>query len=40
MGFDGMLFGRADYQDKDQRNRTKSMEMVWKGSANLGKQFI
>jgi lysosomal alpha-mannosidase len=38
MGFDGMFFGRDDYQDYDQRNRTKNMEMVWKASANLGKK--
>jgi hypothetical protein len=37
MGFDGMFFGRADYEDYDKRNRTKTMEMVWKASANLGK---
>ncbi len=38
MGFDGMFFGRDDYQDYEQRNRTKNMEMVWKASANLGKK--
>ena len=38
MGFDSMLFGRYDYQDHYQRNRTKTMEMVWKASANLGKR--
>ena len=38
MGFDGMLFGRADYQDKNQRKATKNMEMVWNASANLGKE--
>jgi alpha-mannosidase len=37
MGFDGLFFGRADYQDIEQRNATKTMEMIWKGSANLGK---
>ena len=37
MGFDGLFFGRADYQDMQTRNRTKTMEMVWKASANLGK---
>jgi len=36
MGFDGLFFGRADYQDYAQRNVTKTMEMIWKGSANLG----
>ncbi len=36
MGFDGLFFGRADYQDLEKRNSTKTMEMVWKASANLG----
>ncbi|CAF3324143.1 unnamed protein product [Rotaria socialis] len=35
MGFDGLFFGRADYEDRATRNRTKTMEMVWKASANL-----
>ncbi|CAF4081263.1 unnamed protein product [Adineta steineri] len=38
MGFDGLFFGRADYQDLQKRNTTKSMEMIWKASANLGRQ--
>ncbi|CAF0923686.1 unnamed protein product [Adineta steineri] len=38
MGFDGLFFARADYQDSDLRNSTKTMEMIWKGSANLGRQ--
>jgi hypothetical protein len=37
MGFDGLLFGRLDYQDKLNRLQTKTAEMVWKGSASLGK---
>jgi hypothetical protein len=37
MGFDGLFFGRADYRDIQARNMTKTKEMVWKGSANLGK---
>jgi alpha-mannosidase len=37
MGFDGRFFARADYQDIKQRNATKTMEMVWKASASLGK---
>jgi hypothetical protein len=36
MGFDGLFFGRADYQDFADRYATKTMEMIWKGSANLG----
>jgi lysosomal alpha-mannosidase len=38
MGFDGLFFGRADYQDHDQRFNNKTMEMVWKASANLDRQ--
>jgi lysosomal alpha-mannosidase len=38
MGFDGLFFGRADYEDYQTRNRTKTMEMVWKASANLDHQ--
>lgn len=38
MGFDGLFFGRLDYQDKQHRIKSKSMEMVWKGSpTNLSK---
>ncbi len=36
MGFDGLFFARLDYQDEDQRNKTKTMELIWKGSADLG----
>ena len=39
MGFDGLLFGRADYEDKQQRKATRNMEMVWNASANLGNKF-
>jgi hypothetical protein len=39
MGFDGLFFGRADYEDYRTRNRTKTMEMVWKASANLGEML-
>ncbi|KAH8282797.1 hypothetical protein KR054_009895 [Drosophila jambulina] len=38
MGFDGMFFGRLDYQDKDNRLMTKNAEMIWHGSANLGEE--
>nr|AYV99578.1 venom polypeptide [Dolopus genitalis] len=37
MGYDGLFFGRLDYQDKDKRLRTKTSEMIWRASANLGK---
>jgi hypothetical protein len=40
MGFDGLFFGRADYQDLNERHNAKTMEMVWKASANLGQLSI
>ncbi|XP_055954551.1 lysosomal alpha-mannosidase [Patella vulgata] len=37
MGFDGLFFGRLDYEDKANRLKKKTMEMIWKGSPkNLG----
>ncbi|XP_033223798.1 lysosomal alpha-mannosidase-like [Belonocnema kinseyi] len=36
MGFDGLLFGRLDYQDKSQRMKTQTPELIWKGSPSLG----
>ncbi|CAF5214484.1 unnamed protein product, partial [Rotaria magnacalcarata] len=38
MGFDGLFFGRVDLQDYAERNITKQMEMIWKGSSNLGEE--
>ncbi|XP_011872614.1 PREDICTED: lysosomal alpha-mannosidase isoform X2 [Vollenhovia emeryi] len=38
MGFDGMLFGRIDYQDKSKRLQDKTMEFIWKSSPSLGKR--
>lgn len=38
LGFDGMFFGRLDYQDKSKRLKDKTMEFIWKGSSNLGSQ--
>ncbi|KAK3768425.1 hypothetical protein RRG08_053417 [Elysia crispata] len=36
-GFDGLFFGRLDSQDKEKRQKTQTMEMVWQGSPqNLG----
>lgn len=37
MGFDGLFLGRIDYQDFEHRSKTKTMEMIWQGSENLGK---
>ncbi|XP_051165376.1 lysosomal alpha-mannosidase [Leptopilina boulardi] len=36
MGFDGVLFGRLDYQDKNERMKSRTLEMIWKGSPSLG----
>jgi hypothetical protein len=36
MGFDGLFLGRDDYQDFPNRYATRTMEMIWKASANLG----
>lgn len=36
MGFDGVILGRIDYQDKLNRLNSQSMEMLWQGSKNLG----
>jgi lysosomal alpha-mannosidase len=36
MGYDGLFFGRLDYQDKQNRMQTKKMEMIWQASPNLG----
>lgn len=39
MGYDGLFFGRLDYQDKDFRKQNHDMEMIWSGSPNnLGSQ--
>ncbi|XP_046734854.1 lysosomal alpha-mannosidase isoform X2 [Diprion similis] len=38
MGFDGLFFGRLDYQDKRNRMDKKTAEMIWKGSDSLGKK--
>ncbi|XP_055848477.1 lysosomal alpha-mannosidase isoform X1 [Episyrphus balteatus] len=36
MGYDGLFFGRLDYQDKTDRLVEQKAEMIWKASANLG----
>lgn len=35
MGYDGLFFGRLDYEDKYNRMATKSPEMIWRSSQNL-----
>lgn len=37
MGFEGLFFGRLDHDDKTTRWNSKTLEMVWEASANLGK---
>nr|CAD7458127.1 unnamed protein product [Timema tahoe] len=36
MGYDGLFFSRLDYDDKTNRIDTRTMELVWEASANLG----
>lgn len=40
IGFDGLFFARLDYQDKNKRLQTKTMEMIWEGSSDLGEFLI
>ncbi|XP_046950805.1 lysosomal alpha-mannosidase isoform X1 [Lynx rufus] len=35
MGFDGLFFGRLDYQDKRVREENLGLEQVWRASASL-----
>ncbi|KAL8591119.1 hypothetical protein ACOMHN_056179 [Nucella lapillus] len=34
MGFDALFVGRIDYQDHEERKKTKTLEFVWETSAN------
>lgn len=36
VGFDALYFSRIDYQDRQRRKDTKSLEVVWRGSKTLG----
>lgn len=38
MGFDALFLGRIDYQDKLLRERTKSLEFLWKSSPSIGER--
>lgn len=40
MKFDGLFIGRLHYQDKIQRETTKTMELLWKASESLGKDLL
>ncbi|CAF3366663.1 unnamed protein product [Rotaria sp. Silwood1] len=37
MGYDGILFGRLDYQEKEQRTAEKTLQMIWKINENAPK---
>lgn len=39
-GFDGLFFGRLDYQDKNKRLKTNSMEMIWEADPILGIEIL
>jgi len=34
--FDGLFFGRLDYQDKNNRLNNKNMEVIWEADKTLG----
>ncbi|XP_014491294.1 probable alpha-mannosidase At5g13980 isoform X1 [Vigna radiata var. radiata] len=36
VGFDSLFFGRIDYQDRANRKKEKSLEVIWQGSKSLG----
>lgn len=36
VGFEGLFFGRIDYQDLELRKKTKSAEFIWRASPSLG----
>lgn len=40
LGYDGLLLGRIDYQDKQNKFATKSAEFVWQGSSSLGTKIL
>ncbi|KAF5279394.1 hypothetical protein FQA39_LY05504 [Lamprigera yunnana] len=40
MGYDGLFFARLDWRDKSERLLTKTGEMLWRGSANLGNDSL
>lgn len=39
MGYDAILFGRLDYQEKEQRTASKTLEMIWKVNENA-REFV
>lgn len=39
LGFEAFFFARLDWRDKSERLRTKTAEMLWRGSASLSKRI-
>ena len=37
MGYDGILFGRLDYQEKNERTEKKTLQMIWDVNENARK---
>lgn len=35
MGYDGLFFGRLDYQDRSRRMKEKEQELLWRASDSL-----
>uniref|UniRef100_A0A1Y1KZL6 Alpha-mannosidase n=1 Tax=Photinus pyralis TaxID=7054 RepID=A0A1Y1KZL6_PHOPY len=40
MGYDAIFFARLDYRDKKKRLSTRTAEMLWRGSSNVGQPFL
>lgn len=38
MGYDAILFGRLDYQEKHQRTIQKTLQMLWEVNKNARKK--
>lgn len=39
MGYDAILFGRLDYQEKQQRTNERKLQMVWQVNENARMYF-
>lgn len=39
LGYDGVIFARLDYNDKEKRRLEKSLDFAWQGSASLGESW-
>lgn len=40
LGYDALFFARLDWRDKETRLETRTPEMIWRGSSNLGIHII